>query len=160
MDICITGHRPNKLYGYDLGNYRWQLLKNKIENQLVQHKCKRFRCGMALGVDTIAAMACIDLKESGFDIELIACIPFLGQESVWPAESRYQYYSLLDKCDDKVIVCKGGYASYKMQERNRYMVDNSDLVLAVWNGSNGGTANCIRYAEEKNKEIINLLQVD
>ena len=29
------------------------------------------------------------------------------------------------------------------------MVDHSDRVLAVWDGSSGGTKNCIDYAKEK-----------
>ena len=28
MIICVTGHRPDKLYGYDLTDPRWQDLKN------------------------------------------------------------------------------------------------------------------------------------
>lgn len=158
MDIAITGHRPNKLYGYNLNNYKWQLLRNKIGKSLMDNNCRKFYCGMALGVDTIAAMACLDLKESGQSIKLIACIPFVGQESKWPEESRQHYYSLLERCDERVIVCDGGYAPYKMQERNKYMVDRSDIVLAVWDGSSGGTANCVNYAISKNKKIINLLK--
>ncbi len=34
------------------------------------------------------------------------------------------------------------------------MVDNSDLVLAFWNGENkGGTHNTICYAKKTNKQI-------
>lgn len=31
----------------------------------------------------------------------------------------------------------------------------SDLVLALWNGTAGGTANCIKYAEKVGKPIVN-----
>ena len=34
------------------------------------------------------------------------------------------------------------------------MVDNADKVIAVWDGSKGGTYNCVKYAEKQNKEII------
>lgn len=156
MNICVTGHRPNKLYGYDLNNYMWKMLRMKIANALIDNHCTRLHCGMALGVDTIAALSCLDLKSDGYNIELVACIPFEGQENKWPYKSIEQYRYLLSKCDHKVIVCDGGYAPYKMQVRNKYMVDNSDLVLAVWDGSDGGTANCVRYAESKNKKILNL----
>ena len=45
-----------------------------------------------------------------------------------------------------------------MQKRNRYMVDKSDLVLAIWNGSEtGGTWNTIKYARSKNKEILYIM---
>lgn len=34
------------------------------------------------------------------------------------------------------------------------MVDNSDFVIAVWDGTKGGTANCVRYAKKLNKELV------
>lgn len=159
MDICITGHRPNKLYGYDLNDYRWEVLESKIADELVKNGCTRFYCGMALGVDTVGAKACIRLKKQVYDIKLIACIPFKGQDCKWPYDSRMMYHDLLQQCDEQVVVCDGGYAPYKMQVRNQYMVDHSDLVLAVWDGSDGGTANCVRYAQRENKPIINLYTV-
>ena len=55
-----------------------------------------------------------------------------------------------------VFVSEPGYAAWKMQVRNKWMVDNSDLVLALWNGTDGGTANCVRYAEKVGKPITNL----
>lgn len=41
-----------------------------------------------------------------------------------------------------------------MQKRNEYMVNLADKVIAVWGGSSGGTANCVRYAKSVGKEII------
>ena len=43
-----------------------------------------------------------------------------------------------------------------MQKRNEYMVDLADRVIAVWDGSKGGTANCVKYAEKVGKEIIRI----
>ncbi len=41
-----------------------------------------------------------------------------------------------------------------MQKRNEYMVDKSNLVLAIWNGDkSGGTWNTIKYAMKKGKNI-------
>ena len=39
MIICVTGHRPDKLYGYDLTDPRWQDLKN-IFNEM--YKCDQW----------------------------------------------------------------------------------------------------------------------
>ena len=43
-----------------------------------------------------------------------------------------------------------------MQKRNEYMVDLADVVIAVWDGSNSGTGNCIKYAQKCGKEIIQI----
>ena len=36
-------------------------------------------------------------------------------------------------------------------------INYSDKVIAVWDGSKGGTGNCVRYAEKCGKEIIRIL---
>ena len=38
MIICVTGHRPDKLYGYDLTDSRWQNLKNIFKEKLIEMK--------------------------------------------------------------------------------------------------------------------------
>jgi len=43
-----------------------------------------------------------------------------------------------------------------MQKRNEWMVDHSDYVIAVWDGSKGGTGNCVKYAIKQEKEILQL----
>ena len=42
-----------------------------------------------------------------------------------------------------------------MLERNRYMVDHSSVLLAVYNGVyRSGTGMTVRYAESKRRKII------
>jgi len=41
-----------------------------------------------------------------------------------------------------------------MNKRNEYLVENSDVLLAYFNGEKGGTENTIKYAKLKNKKII------
>ena len=89
-------------------------------------------------------------------IPFTAAVPFYGQESMWPESSQEEYNKLLKVAKDVVYICDKGYAPWKMQIRNEWMVDHCDTVLALWNGTDGGTANCIRYAQKKNKPIINL----
>lgn len=36
------------------------------------------------------------------------------------------------------------------------MVDNSDTVIAVWDGSKSGTGNCVEYAKRKNVPVFTL----
>ena len=65
MIICVTGHRPDKLYGYDLTDSRWQNLKNIFKEKLIEMKCTNAISGMALGVDTIFCPRCTGIKEGG-----------------------------------------------------------------------------------------------
>jgi uncharacterized phage-like protein YoqJ len=43
-----------------------------------------------------------------------------------------------------------------LQKRNEWMVDHCDLLIAVWDGSEGGTANCVRYARHHERQIKRL----
>lgn len=106
---------------------------------------------MALGVDQIAASAAIEL-----DIPFIAAVPFLGQEKMWPTQSQDFYNLLISAAEDVVIVCDGDYSPQKMQTRNKWMVDKCDVLIAVFDGTPGGTKNCVDYAISKEKEIIKI----
>ncbi len=156
MIVAFTGHRPNKLGGYGE--------KNPLRDQIMYLICDQLdiwkrtdpeiRCisGMALGVDQWAAMCCTLVGS----IPYVAAIPFAGQELKWPPESQALYRILLSHAEQVVTVSSGDYAASKMQRRNEWMVNNCDHLLAVWDGSPGGTANCIGYALAQKKPITYL----
>lgn len=149
MIVAFTGHRPDKLGGYKLPNPTYVHVCQQIEKVLLDVKPEKAICGMALGVDSWAANVCRKLN-----IPYIAAVPFEGQEKAWPESSQRIYQSLLNRASEKVIVCEGAYAAYKMQVRNVWMVDHCDILIAIWDGTPGGTANCVSYAKSKGKQII------
>lgn len=153
MIVSGTGHRPNKLGGYSDENL--ERLKNIALNYLKDKKVEKVISGMALGWDTALALAALELE-----IPLECAVPFEGQESKWVKKSRDLYNDILSKADEVTYVCDGGYAAWKMQVRNKYMVDNSDLLLAMFNGTSGGTKNCVDYANETKTEVVNLYKED
>lgn len=152
MIVAFSGHRPDKLGGYNLPNPTYVSVCQKLEAILKELKPDKAISGMALGIDQWAANICIKLG-----IPFIAAIPFIGQERVWPAESQRIYKILLVRAAEQHIVCEGGYAAQKLQIRNEYMVDNADLVVTVWDGSPGGTGNCVAYAEKVKKPIHRII---
>jgi len=116
-----------------------------------------FITGMAIGADQLFARAIIELMDEGYYCFLLAAVPFLGQDSKWPISVRNGYNAILSRCNYVGYICDPGYASWKMQKRNEWMVDNSSIVLSVWNGAeSGGTYNCIGYARLKNRYIQRL----
>ena len=46
------------------------------------------------------------------------------------------------------------------QKRNEFMVDHSNLVIAVWNGKKSGTKNTIDYANRHGIKVINVLNTE
>lgn len=158
--IAVTGHRPNKLFGYNLHDKRWinlgWLMRAFILSKHNEYS-EKITCisGMALGADQLFALVALKLRDQGFDIKVVAALPCKNQ-NIW-ADDRYWRY-IMKKADEKVYVSKGTYTPWCMQKRNEYMVDNSDILLAVWDGSPGGTANCIKYAKKVNKDVVNIYQ--
>ena len=157
MILSFTGHRPDKLGGeYKMDGPISNWISEEIDKVLIEHKPESGIVGMALGVDMLAAVCLIYRK-----IPIIAAIPFKGQECMWPEESQDLYNKILShKLVTRRYICDPGYAAYKMQTRNEWMVDYSTDLLAVWDESSGGTANCIRYAIKKNKNIIHIDPID
>lgn len=151
MILGVTGHRPDKLgneYDY-IGPYS-TFIRNEIKKHLTLELPNSAISGMAVGVDTIFAEEVLKLK-----IKLIAAIPFKGQEKCWPKKAQDKYWEILNNpLVATVIVCDGGYAAWKMQKRNEFLVDASNKLIAVWNGTKGGTRNTINFAKSVNKTII------
>lgn len=154
MKVMVTGHRPNKLGGYGQSDIQTAVrveLYNLLTDIQHDHPDLIAISGMALGVDQWFAQEAMDLF-----IPVHAYIPFLGQECKWPKLSQDTYNSILRKCTETIVVCEGSYAAWKMQKRNERMVDDANLCIAVWDGTNGGTANCINYIRKSNKELIHI----
>lgn len=147
MILAATGHRPDKLGAWDDQRVASNLLY-LAQSVLEEHKPTKVISGMALGWDTAIAGATILAG-----IPLIAAIPFKGQESRWTPFGRERYRLLLKMASKIVCVSPGGYAPEKMQVRNEWMVDYADLVAALFNGSRGGTRNCILYAQGKSPPV-------
>jgi len=155
--ICATGHRPDKLYGYDLSDIRYLFLKEKIKEILILNNCTEGISGMALGLDMIFALAVIDLKDAGYNIKLHCAIPCINHTGKWTDDKIKKMYQYILSRADTIHINSRKYNSFCMQERNIYMVDNSNIILAVYDGfSSGGTKNCIDYAISKNKKIISI----
>ncbi|MER1266586.1 SLOG family protein [Bacillus sp. C2(2022)] len=77
---CFTGHRPDKLGGFDMKNPTMLKLKDKllevIEELITRENKSRFISGGALGTD-IAAFWCVHMLKKKYPvIENIVAIPF------------------------------------------------------------------------------------
>ena len=161
MKLCITGYRPVKLpskYGYDIHNKAWEDLKRAFLDVSLflygKDRALSIYTGMALGVDQAFAEEAFYLRSLLPSVSCIAAIPCHNQESKWPVPSREQYHKILEQCDKAIYVTQGRFTPDCMELRNRWMVDRSDIVVAVYDGKRGGTKNCIDYARKNNKPVI------
>ena len=158
MDICITGHRPHKLWGYDLSRPQYLELKETMKLLLINNNCENAWTGMALGVDMVFALAVLELRDEGYPIKLNCAIPCLGFPCYkWSMKDKELYNSIVSRADNVVIVTEEEYSPYLMQLRNEYMVDRVQVVIGVWDGSSSGTKNCLVYATRAGVKVINIM---
>lgn len=155
---CFTGHRPTKLGGYNEDNNTARYVKNtlyEVIKDCLSQDIRNFIWGGAIGVDQWAASECIRLRDGEeYLLHLSLYQPFKNMDIKWNQMTRLHFHKLAKLSDQIVTVSEGDYSSMKMQIRNMAMVDASDLVIAVYDGTPGGTANCVEYAKSKGKQIL------
>ncbi len=110
-----------------------------------------FLVGMAIGFDTICFNILENLRKSN-DIRLIACVPCTDQDKYFNKNQTEQYHKMLDLADE-VIVLSESYFDGCMQVRNKFMVDNSSVLIAYLASGYGGTYSTVKYAIEQNRMV-------
>ena len=154
---CFTGHRPDKLpWGTDEGDPRCLELKGRLGEELeraYEAGFRHFICGMARGADLYFAQEVLDLRARRPGVTLEGARPCESQADRWPEEEQERYQSILDRCDYETLV-QHQYDRFCMMRRNRYMVDRSARLLAVYDGEpKGGTAQTLAYALRKGLHV-------
>lgn len=142
VTLSFTGHRPEKLKDVPAITKMYErLLKlwsDKYDLTIV--------VGGARGIDSI-----VGLVAAKMGLPVTLALPFVGCN---PNDNNelMKYKSVT-----VVHVSEKPYTdNSQYQKRNTWMVDHSDMLIAYWNGTPGGTANCVRYAERVGKKIKKL----
>ena len=148
---AFTGYRPQKLpFGFNESDLACVALKKELHHELeamIGQGYAHFLSGGAMATDTWAAEAVLDLKKKYPWILLEMVSPFDGQANRWSEEYRARHDRLFDEADI-VTVISHAYTKSCMFSRNRYLVENADLLLAVYDGLPGGTAMTVGYARD------------
>ena len=156
---CFTGHRPAILpWRYDEGDSRCVELKSRIHDAVeaaYDEGYRHFLCGMAMGCDLYFCECVLALRDTHPDVTVEAAIPCPTQADAWPADQRERYERLVATCDFETVV-SSKYTSSCMQRRDRYMVDHASLLIAVFDGSPGGTQYTVQYAMGRGLDIVDL----
>ena len=157
--VCaFTGHRPAKLpWNNNNESPRLALFLATVETQMValtERGIVHFFSGMAEGSDMICAGMVLKLRENNPAIKLHCALPFVGQSDRWAAFSRDRYQEILSQADS-IIYVNRSFSKNCYLDRNRFMVDHSSVLLAVYDGdARSGTAMTVRYARKLGRELI------
>lgn len=150
--VMVTGHR-------DVRGDRAIAVRESLRQVLTGLRARRETLvalsGMAIGADIEFAEVALDLG-----IPLVAAIPLEGQDSVWPEHARRRYHNVLVRAVCIVEVWKDplylrATVNARLHARNLWLIDHSDLIIAVWDGrETGGTWAAVKEALRRHRKVL------
>ena len=148
--IAIVGHRPPELGGYD-ENPVSTLVRRQL-TEILRAKAQMFETvrvlsGLQLGAETLAVEAAI---EAG--VEFVAVLAFPDPAARWPKASQARFDELLDQAADVVVVDTklpktAAEAGKAFGKRDRWLQDNADEAVVVFDGKHSGVGSQARSFE-------------
>lgn len=150
---CFTGHRPEKL------DCTQDVITAELDdsiNEAISDGFYTFISGMSRGIDLWAAQLVIAKREHDSRIKLVCAIPYKNFEKRWSKQWQQIYNSVLTSAD-MVKIFSEAFSYQAIYERNHWMVNHSSRIIAVYNGSSGGTRNTILYAKQLELDIRYIL---
>lgn len=155
---CFTGHRPQNLpWRSNEEDIRCIKMKELLRQEIlraINNGYNVFISGMALGFDIICAEMVLELKKKYKNIKLMGTIPCKTQDKLWKEKDKQRYRKVLSQLDNIRCIYDDYIGPKCMLERNRFMINNSSLVITLFDGKNGGTKKTIDYAKEQNINVI------
>ena len=97
------------------------------------------------------------LRDDREGVTVEAAIPCEEQAVSWDEKTRNRYFRLVAECDYESMISHH-YTNDCMLKRNIYMVDNSSVLVAVFDGKLGGTMHTVNYAKKQGLEIAKLFK--
>ncbi len=158
---CFTGHRRRDLpFGGDTSKQGVRNLISTIHllcREAYSRGIRTFITGMAEGADMICGSVIMDIIGSGEcpGTRLVCALPYEGHiREIKLPRDRY-VYSLLMQAASAVVVTGDIGDSGRYRERNRFMVENSSALIAVYKEKQrgSGTLQTINMAKRSGLDI-------
>jgi len=145
ITIAITGHRDM----IETEELR-QSVFNFFEERLEQSSELVLLSPLADGADRFVAKIFLELQKEHEGLSLVVPMPF-GQERYmedFDEKSKEEFLELLARADGSFQIPSMGDSPYA--ELGKYIVNVSDVLLALWdgtyNGKAGGTGDVVAYS--------------
>lgn len=122
--------------------------------------CEAVQSAVSIGCDVFytGAMGDFDrcfssaVRKQKKKAKLVCVKPYMSNE----LNTNKQYYN--DMYDDIIIPDELAFEHYKsaITKRNRWMIDNSDVVIVYVIRNHGRAYDAMRYAERQNKTVVKI----
>ena len=147
LTVSLFGHRIIEDYvTVEAKLYELLRIVMQRENREIE-----FLVGRNGDFDQMAASVIRKLKkDTGNDnVFLTLVLPYETAELRNNTEAFESYYDSIEICDSKNF-------RYAIVERNRDMIDRSDMVVVYVKNESGGAYQSLKYAEKNQKRVVNL----
>ena len=125
-------------------------------NYAYEQGCRTFYSGGAIGFDTVAAREVIRFRMTHPDVRLVILVPCLDQDRSWSDRQRDAYSFILSSADEVVFVSSEPYSDGCMRERNKRLVELSDMLICYAARRDSGAGQTIAMAKKLGRETYNL----
>ena len=162
--VRIHYQRPEKLPdGGNMTSPVMGVIKSLLYQEIATAIDDGYTCfitGLARGIDLIAGELVLDMKHKDTSIKLVAAIPYRAQPKNLKSYEKFAYGCILNEADKTVYVSEE-YHKGCMQQRNRFMIENSSRLIAAVDDYRSGTGQTIRLAENAGIEVrvINISKI-
>lgn len=148
--VCaFTGHRPSKYpYLAQENSEAYRRMEAEVLSlilKLAKDGYSHFICGGALGADMLCEKQVLALKAIRPHVTLELALPCPEHSAVWPESDKQALEQIAEEADIITTVCPI-YTQFCMNERNKYMVERCDTLVAIYDGTRGGTQNTLNMA--------------
>lgn len=121
---------------------------SSINEILEEEKITTLISALETGVDLFATQYILKNK----NIFLECALSFEEQASSYKESERDKYFSVLERCDKLTLVNKKRVFGCKTK-RDKYMIENCDIILCFWDKIAPYTGELLQYAASLNKKI-------
>jgi len=142
---CFFGHR-------NINSTITPILRAEIENHIVEKGVNTFYVGVDGKFDTIVAAILRELQKKYSYISIYRILAYLPTDKDEYRDGQYE----------KTIYPEGLELvpqRFAIKFRNRWIVEQTDFVIAYVQLDYGGAYEAVKYAERKKKSIINIARI-
>ena len=158
ITLAITGHRDiieNKILKEELTYYLENIIEKNLDLEII------LLSPLADGADRFVAKLFLELQEDNENLNLVIPMPFTQERyrEDFDKVSEQEFLNFLPQSKKYFEVehkTESGYLDV-----GRYVVDEADILLALWdgtfNGKVGGTGDIVDYAKKQDVVVVHFL---
>ena len=158
ITLAITGHRDiieNDDLRQEVSDYLDDIIKHNVKREIV------LLSPLADGADRFVAKLFLEKKQENKHLKLMVPMPHKLERYLedFDEASKIEFLKLSNEAEKVFTIPHLTESAYL--DVGRYVVDKSDVLLALWdgtfNGKVGGTGDVVSYARNRQREVVHFL---